>query len=212
MAGTGVATLFLGATYLLALGRHQSAEESGLALGGLLERTPLDGRRFGLALVRALGVGSLALLAVAPAYTVGFLLWHQPRVPFDLGRALFLGQGGLPDATFLDLALGHFLVVALPEEAFFRGYLQSALDRKSPPKLRLWGAKLGPGLLVSGAIFAVGHWLSVPDAGRLAVFFPSLLFGWLRARTGGVGAAVVCHALCNLYVLVLGAGYGLHLG
>jgi hypothetical protein len=103
-------------------------------------------------------------------------------------------------------------VVALPEEAFFRGYLQTALDDRSPPKLRLWGAALGPGVLVSSALFAVGHFLSVPDVGRLAVFFPSLLFGWLRARTGGIGASVVCHALCNLYVVMLGAGYGLRLG
>ena len=45
---------------------------------------------------------------------------------------------------------------------------------------------------------------------RLAVFFPALLFGWLRARTGGIGASVCFHMLCNVYSQVLGRGYGLY--
>ena len=211
-AGTAVAALFLGATYLLALGPEQSAAASGLSLGGLFDQRSLDPRRLARGALRAACFGTLALLIVGPAYTVGFVLWHQPSAAFDLHRAFSLTESGLPSGGFLDLALGHLLVVALPEEAFFRGYLQSALDRRMPPRVRLWGARLGPALLISSAIFALGHWLSVPDVGRFAVFFPSLLFGWLRARTGGIGASVVCHALCNVYVVVLGAGFGLRLG
>jgi membrane protease YdiL (CAAX protease family) len=59
-------------------------------------------------------------------------------------------------------------------------------------------------------IFAAGHLATVQVPARLAVFFPALLFGWLRARTGGVGASVFFHATCNLYSLVLGRGYGLY--
>ena len=33
---------------------------------------------------------------------------------------------------------------------------------------------------------------------RLAVFFPALLFGWLRALRGGIGAPAALHVLCNL--------------
>jgi len=211
-AGAAVAGLFLGSAYWLALWPNQPAKPWGLALGGLLEAGPLDARRCARAALSAAAIGSLALLVVAPGYTVGFVLWHRPEQPFELERALFLDQGPVGLWSLLDLALGHLLVVALPEEAFFRGYLQSALDRRSAPKLELWGARLGPGLLVTSVLFALGHFLSIPDAGRLAVFFPSLLFGWLRARTGGIGAAVVCHALCNLYVIVLGRGFGLSLG
>jgi membrane protease YdiL (CAAX protease family) len=43
----------------------------------------------------------------------------------------------------------------------------------------------------------------------LSVFFPSLLFGWLRARTGGIGASVFFHALCNLFAAYLARSYGL---
>jgi membrane protease YdiL (CAAX protease family) len=49
---------------------------------------------------------------------------------------------------------------------------------------------------------------TVQVTARLAVFFPALLFGWLRARTGGIGASVLFHASCNLYALLLGRGYG----
>jgi len=210
-AGAGVAVLFLGATYLLALGPSQSAHRSGLSLGGLFEPAPLDPARLLRRSVQAAAVGALALLVVAPAYTLGFVWWHQPTQAFDVRRALFLTSLGLPSFDFVDLALGHLLVVALPEEAFFRGYLQSALEDRAPKKVRLLGATLGPGLVVTSAIFALGHFLSVPDVGRFAVFFPSLLFGWLRARTGGIGASVVCHALCNIYVIVLAAGFGLKL-
>jgi membrane protease YdiL (CAAX protease family) len=39
------------------------------------------------------------------------------------------------------------------------------------------------------------------------VFFPSLVFGWLRAKTGGIGAAVLFHAACNIFSAYLSAGY-----
>jgi membrane protease YdiL (CAAX protease family) len=55
----------------------------------------------------------------------------------------------------------------------------------------------------------LGHVATIHDPGRLAVFFPSLVFGWLRARTGGVGAAIAFHALCNLFSESLMRGYGL---
>ncbi len=51
---------------------------------------------------------------------------------------------------------------------------------------------------------------TLPYAARLAVFFPSLLFGWLRSRTGGIGASTVFHALCNTWSELLGVGYGLY--
>ena len=40
---------------------------------------------------------------------------------------------------------------------------------------------------------------------RLLPVFPGLLFGWLRARTGGIAAPVVAHALSNLALRFLEA-------
>jgi hypothetical protein len=103
---------------------------------------------------------------------------------------------------------GQLLVVALPEEAFFRGYLQTALDDKWRPRWTLLGARLGPSAIVTSAVFAAGHVLTEPHLGRLAVFFPALLFSWLRVKTGGIGAPIAFHVLCNVFASTLGYGYG----
>jgi membrane protease YdiL (CAAX protease family) len=41
------------------------------------------------------------------------------------------------------------------------------------------------------------------DARRLAVFFPGLLFGWMRSATGSILPGVLCHASSNLYIEAL---------
>lgn len=199
-AATGVGLVFLGATWWLALrGDEGQVGRHGLALGGVFESGPLDARRIlreaGAAIGRALGLAAL----IFPPFVIGYRLWWKTRQPFHLR---------LP-TTFADDVPGQLLVIALPEEAFFRGYLQTALDEVWPPRWRVLGATVGPSLIVTSAIFAVGHLLTEPNPARLAVFFPSLLFGWLRARTGGIGTSVIFHAMCNLFVSVLARSYGL---
>jgi membrane protease YdiL (CAAX protease family) len=201
-AATGVGLVFLGVTYVLVLrdGDTRSVREFGLSLGGLFEPEPLSASRLGRAALSALGWAVAAALLIFPAFWLGFLFWHAPATGFSAApwRPLV---GDLP---------GQMLGVAFPEEAFFRGYLQSALDRAWPPRLRVLGARLGPGLVVASAIFALGHLLTDPHPARLAVFFPSLAFGFLRARSSGIGAPILFHAACNLFASYLGRGYGLH--
>ena len=69
---------------------------------------------------------------------------------------------------------------------------------------------VGPGILAASAIFALGHIATIHAPARLAVFFPALVFGWLRARTGGIGASIAYHALCNVFSEALGRGYGVY--
>ncbi len=56
--------------------------------------------------------------------------------------------------------------------------------------------------VAAAALFALGHLLS-PAPWRLAVFFPALLFAWLRNRTGTIVGASIAHFLCNVWLLVL---------
>jgi membrane protease YdiL (CAAX protease family) len=198
-ASAAVGLTFLGAVYLTVL-RHQELDLAswGLEFGGLLGREPTDLAR---CLKRAASATLLALgLAVVtfPLYVGGFMAWWQPERAFDFSA--------LPSA---EEVLGQFLAVALPEEAFYRGYLQTALAQtalflRGGPVWNRWGP-----ILSSSLIFALGHVLTEPDLTRLSVFFPSLLFGWLRARSFGIGASVIFHALCNLLALYLGRGFGL---
>jgi len=200
-AATGVGLAFLAATYLLALrtGHSRPPSDYGLALGGLLDPEPLSPSRMlretAIALAWAVG---LALL-IFPAFWFGYLAWWKPHHAFVPAALPSLG----------DDVSGQLFVIALPEEAFYRGYLQSELDRAWLPRWRVLGAQLGPGVIVASVLFALGHILTETHPNRLAVFFPALVFGWLRSRSKGIGAGVFFHAMCNLFAAYLAQSYGL---
>ncbi len=167
---------------------------------------------------RAFGRGALVALAVAavvfPAFAAGFWAYAEllPRLPEGLARVL-APYGGvpelaprLPDRLAL-LAVVQLAVVALPEEMFYRGWMQTAWARRDPGRgVTVLGARLGAGFLSTQLLFAAGH-LVVLQPWRLGTFFPGLLFGWLRERTGNVAAPVVLHALSNLFSAPLEASF-----
>lgn len=109
-------------------------------------------------------------------------------------------------------SLTHLLLIALPEEYFYRGYLQTRLgDAFKARGFREKFLGLHLSNWVTSALFALGHFF-IPIGGaflasRLTVFFPSLLFGWMRARTGSIVAPVVFHGLANMMVLLAGVHY-----
>lgn len=108
----------------------------------------------------------------------------------------------------INLILVQLLLVALPEEVFYRGYLQTRLDGLVGRDVKLFGVEVNlTSLLLTSALFAVAHFVTIPSPHRLAVFFPSLLFGWMRRATGGVIAPTIYHAACNLLVEVAAAYY-----
>ena len=199
---TAVGFLFLGATWLLVWRADDArVERSGLALGGLVLPGPAPRGRLAKATIQAL-LWALALCALTfvPFFFGWRTFWH-PRGAF--------GMRVVPWETVNEV-FGQLVIIALPEEAFYRGYLQSRLDEALPWKVRILGADIGPSLIVTSVIFALGHYATIREPARLAVFFPSLVFGWLRARTGGIGAGVAFHASCNIFSEVLGKGYRLY--
>jgi uncharacterized protein len=113
------------------------------------------------------------------------------------------GGGVRLPADFALLVASQVLVVALPEEVFFRGYLLGHLTRRWPGGRRLAGAPVGAALLLSALLFALGHFLVDFNPQRLAVFFPGLVFGWMRLRSGSLLPGIAYHALCNLFADVL---------
>jgi membrane protease YdiL (CAAX protease family) len=132
--------------------------------------------------------GAVIAMVFIP-YAIGhYLLAHwwlgasfRFRLPPDLLRSTF----------------DQVLLIALPEEFFFRGYLQAQFDRVWDRPYRLLGADWGVGLPLASALFAVCH-VPFGGPGRLIVLFPGLLYGWLRARTGTIAVPTVYHAFSNL--------------
>lgn len=147
-----------------------------------------------------------AFAAVAPLFAAGMWLlsmhgpsWlhpsFEPHVPKNIGA----------------VALFQLVQVALPEEFFFRGYAQGRLDQVFRGRVRILGAQVGWGLLWANVLFALAHPLlagpqHLASWTRLETFFPGLLFGWLRARSGGIVAPMMMHWSCNLLLFSLVRG------
>ncbi len=109
--------------------------------------------------------------------------------------------------------LTHLILIALPEEYFYRGYLQTRIhdllgtDPDNPRKI----LGFSRANWITSAFFALGHVL-IPIGGafvlaRGAVFFPSLIFGWMRERTGSIIAPTIFHAGANMMVLIIAVHY-----
>jgi membrane protease YdiL (CAAX protease family) len=127
-------------------------------------------------------------------YAIGhYALEHWWRgVPFHLRMPPY----------FLGSVVEQLLLIALPEEFFFRGYLQTQFDRVYGRPYRLLGAQWGVGLPAAALLFAVCH-VTYGGAARLIVFFPGLLYGWLRARTDTILVPAVYHAASNLLMQIM---------
>lgn len=208
LSSTGVALVFLAATYALALpvGAAHPPSHYGLSLGGLMDAEPVRPLSLIRSAALAFAQGTAVAALVLPPFFFGFLSWYAPETDFSFSK----GLTGSSDGHLLgEIALWHLLAVALPEEAFFRGYLQTALEDRGSPRVSLGRHSLSLAIVTVSLLFAVGHFATINDPGRLAVFFPSLLFGAVRSVTGGIGAAVVLHAECNLFSQFLAQGYGL---
>ncbi|MBX3232748.1 MAG: CPBP family intramembrane metalloprotease [Labilithrix sp.] len=196
---TVVGFVFLGATWALVWrGEDSRVEAFGLALGGLVLPGKVDVPRLLRALRQALGWSLACALIFYVPFFVGWRYFWHPRGTFHFP---FGANDGINEA------FGQLVIIALPEEAFYRGYLQSRLDEALPFRVRIFGADVGVAVLVTSVIFALGHFATIREPARLAVFFPSLLFGWLRLRTKGVGAGIAFHAMCNLFSETLGKGF-----
>jgi membrane protease YdiL (CAAX protease family) len=129
-------------------------------------------------------------------------------VPYVIGHYLFahwtagLGFHFRVPTGFATAAVDQVLLIALPEEFFFRGYFQTQLDRVCGRPHELLGAKWGVGLPVAAALFAACH-VVYGGPVRLIVFFPGLLYGWLRARTDTILVPTFYHAGSNLLMQLM---------
>ncbi|MBI5101023.1 MAG: CPBP family intramembrane metalloprotease [Nitrospirae bacterium] len=107
-------------------------------------------------------------------------------LPTYFVMSAFVGPWRLPP---LSLIFHQFAMVSVPEEFFFRGFIQQSLgnDMKA--------------VITVSALFALAH---VPafffshDPSALFTFFPSLVMGFLYLRTGNVVPPILFHFLSNV--------------
>ena len=206
LGGALVAVLFLYATVFFAWLRREDLDAYGFHLEPRKRGLVFAGVVFGV---------------VFPLFAVGYVAFYQLLCHSSLSWIMksqcggFHGLDGIhaPIVSLLETAAKNtfslefcavqLVVVALPEELFFRGFLLGLLERRFPPRRRVLGGGIGLALVLSSLTFALVH---VPKAGNpldLATFFPGLLFGWMRSATGSILASTLSHAGSNVLVRLL---------
>jgi membrane protease YdiL (CAAX protease family) len=143
-----------------------------------------------------------------PAILQGLCDFEVPGTCFEARRAARFVPAWRWPAEPLKLVGYHLFFVAIPEELFYRGYMQSRLDEVWAPRWEIFGATLGPAWLITCVVFAFGHSLVAFQWWHFAIIVPSLVFGWMRAKTGDVMAGAFFHAWCNVSVTLLDTIYG----
>lgn len=154
-------------------------------------RRPIDFvERTSLQYLKAFGMFAAAALIVFPLFLLAAHVWM--KVVYD---ASTWHLASFPN--FWKFAATQLLMVALPEEFFFRGYMQTSFDSVWRRKWRILGADLGWGWILTAIVFAFAHTLVFFQWWHFSIFFPALIFGYLRARSGGIFASILFHASCN---------------
>lgn len=174
---------------------------------------------------KGLVIAAVAMAVIAPVFALGFVGFYEVAcrsallshlVPHQL-CSHYSGLAGLhwPALTVLEAAPAdssalslewccvQWLVVGLPEELFFRGFLLAKLEQRFPPRRRVLGGGIGLALVLSSLAFAVIHLPREGDPRALATFFPGLLFGWMRSATGSILASTVTHGCSNILARML---------
>jgi membrane protease YdiL (CAAX protease family) len=121
---------------------------------------------------------------------------------------------------WLSWVVYQFLYVAVAEEVFFRGYLQSNILRltdtmkwRSRVGLAIpcgrWPAPSGlqnwVSIVLSAACFAGAHIIVQGQAASALTFLPGLILGWLFIRTRSLLAPILFHGLANTCYCVMAA-------
>ena len=86
------------------------------------------------------------------------------------------------------------LVYPVAEELVFRGLIQELLHEY------LGSGRLGPvsvANLLTSCLFTGLHFVQHPPLWAALVFFPSLVFGFFKDRTGALAAPIILHAFYN---------------
>jgi membrane protease YdiL (CAAX protease family) len=174
---------------------------------------------------RDMAIVGVLILVTFPPYIVGHYVfmtqlhdwlvqWGWPDlaryVPrLHLNLHLPSGLDGWWAATLWlgEMVATHGLGVALPEETFYRGYLQPRLEHRWVPRRSWLGVKIGWAAVLATALFASGHFLGEWNPLRLGPFIPGLVFAWQRNATGSVLGAITYHAACNLIGEILSTQY-----
>ncbi len=151
--------------------------------------------------------GALVSLGLILPVFAGAYLWYC-----TLGGLVFspsFSHFVHPEMPLGERVVTELLLVALPEEFFYRGYLlttmRDALSRKfQNDRCVIWGLQKSDlvALVITSLCFGIAHTLG-GEPGRIVTFFPAIMFGLLRLKSDGIVGCILLHAWCNLMMLFM---------
>jgi membrane protease YdiL (CAAX protease family) len=97
----------------------------------------------------------------------------------------------------------QFMYVAVAEEVFFRGYLQSNIltlinTLKQGQLTCDWIS-----ITISAALFGIAHIIAQGQIISVVTFIPGLILGWLFIRTKSLLAPILFHGLANAFYCLM---------
>jgi hypothetical protein len=171
---------------------------------------------------RSIGIAAATIVVVFPLFVLAYFAFYEVAcksqllahlVPHNMcstygGLAgihapILTWSGSAPGTLSVEFCLVQMVVVALPEELFFRGFLLHLLEKRYPPTRRLLGGGIGRALVLSAIAFALIHLPKESDPRALATFFPGLIFGWMRSSTRSILAGTITHGSSNILIKLL---------
>lgn len=108
----------------------------------------------------------------------------------------------VPNGAAISVLLTGVILYPVIEELAFRGFIQTRLLEKSIFRSTLF-LKITYANIVTSFLFASFHLFNQPPLWAALIFFPSLVFGYLRDRYDAVAPSAVLHAWYNLGFLLL---------
>ena len=114
-----------------------------------------------------------------------------------------LQQGGGLQNRWCYWIVFQFLYIAMAEELFFRGYLQTNILAITKKLMRRGLFQRFVVVFASAICFAAAHMIIRFQIAGILTFFPGLVLGWLFLRTRSLLAPVLFHGLANTcFVLI----------
>ena len=139
-------------------------------------------------------------LVVFPATFCGLWLLKSYGLNLPLRPVLPRNQ------EWLSWLFYQFMYVAVAEEVFFRGYVQSNVLRLlSKTKSEQWEQPQLISVVISAACFAAAHAIIQGQMISALIFLPGLILGWLFIRTKSLLAPILFHGLANVYYCFVAA-------
>jgi membrane protease YdiL (CAAX protease family) len=189
---------------LLPRGQRRGGDRLASFLAGYARGATFRPRALAADVARALAVA----LVVFPIFALLHHLWLIGMA--ELGHPVVRGavryQFRLPPELGA-LLLQNVFLIALPEELFYRGFLETRLGRLWPVRRFVLGIPLGRAVFVASALFALDHFLGEYNLARLGPFFPAFVFSALTRQSGSILGAMPFHGLSNAFSAFLFAGY-----